>query len=88
MIAGVKIPTRSRKRPCRKINRHNLFVNKCYAVLIELRLLDTGIEICEQFYQSASWETSRKIIIVRQKIQVRPKAPGKQLSLFFRRRNL
>jgi Transposase DDE domain group 1 len=45
-------------------------------------LLDTGIEICEQMYQSDSWEKARRIIIVRQRIQDRPKATGKQLSLF------
>jgi hypothetical protein len=43
---------------------------------------DTGIEICEQFYQSDSWETARRIVIVRQKTQDQPKASGKQLSLF------
>lgn len=45
-------------------------------------VLDTGIEICEQMYQSQSWKTPRRIIIVRQKIQDRPSAPGKQLTLF------
>jgi hypothetical protein len=45
-------------------------------------LLDTGIEICEQMYQSESWEKARRIIIVRQRIKDRPKATGKQLSLF------
>jgi IS4 transposase len=45
-------------------------------------ILDTGIEICEQMYQSESWEKPRRIVIVRQKIKDRPKAPGKQLRLF------
>jgi len=45
-------------------------------------ILDTGIEICEQMYQSASWQKPRRIVIVRQKIKERPKAPGKQLTLF------
>ena len=45
-------------------------------------LLDTGIEICEQMYQSNSWREPRRIVIVRQRIQDRPKAPGKQLRLF------
>ncbi|MCC6252136.1 MAG: IS1380 family transposase [Bacteroidia bacterium] len=44
--------------------------------------LDNGIEICEQMYQSNSWKIARKMVIVRQKIQERPKAPGKSLSLF------
>lgn len=45
-------------------------------------ILDTGIEICEQMYQSESWSKPRRIVIVRQKIKDRPKATGKQLSLF------
>ena len=45
-------------------------------------ILDTGIEMCEQIYQSESWQTSRRIVIVRQRIKDRPQAPGKQLSLF------
>lgn len=45
-------------------------------------VLDVGIEICEQIYQSDSWKSPRRIVIVRQKIKDRPKAPGKQLSLF------
>ena len=32
-------------------------------------VLDTGIEICEQMYQSESWLKPRKIIIVRQRIK-------------------
>jgi len=45
-------------------------------------VLDTGIEICEQIYQSDAWQKPRRIVIVRQKIKDRPKAPGKQLVLF------
>lgn len=45
-------------------------------------VLDTGIEICEEIYQSASWKKPRRIVIVRQQINDRPEAPGKQLSLF------
>ena len=45
-------------------------------------VLDTGIEICEQTYQSDSWQKPRRIVVVRQKIKDRPKAPGKQLFLF------
>ena len=29
-------------------------------------LLDTGIEICEQMYQSDAWQTPRRMVIVRQ----------------------
>jgi hypothetical protein len=45
-------------------------------------VLDTGIEICEQMYQSDLWQKPRRIIIVRQRIKDRPKAPGKQSGLF------
>ncbi len=45
-------------------------------------LLDSGIEICEQQYKSDSWTTPRRLVIVRQRIKDRPKAPGKQLKLF------
>ena len=45
-------------------------------------VLDKGIEICEQLYQSQSWLKPRRIVIERQRIKDRPQAPGKQLSLF------
>ena len=45
-------------------------------------VLDKGIEISEQMYQSQSWEKPRRIVVVRQRIKDRPKAPGKQLTLF------
>ena len=45
-------------------------------------VLDTGIEICEQVYQSDSWQVPRRLVIVRQKIKDRPNAPGKQLRMF------
>ena len=45
-------------------------------------LLDTGIEICEQMYESNAWSKPRRIVIVRQRIKDRPSAPGKQLTLF------
>ena len=45
-------------------------------------LLDDGIEICEQTYQSESWEKPRRMVVVRQKLKERPNAPGKTLSLF------
>lgn len=45
-------------------------------------MLDTGVEICEQIYKSESWSKARRIVIVRQRIKDRPKATGKQLSLF------
>jgi hypothetical protein len=44
--------------------------------------LDDGIEVCEKLHKADSWETARRIVIVRQKISVRPQASGKTLSLF------
>ena len=44
--------------------------------------LDDGIEICEKQYQAQGWKTARRMVIVRQKISVRPQATGKMLSLF------
>lgn len=45
-------------------------------------ILDTGIEIYEQIYQSDSWQKPRRVVVVRQRVKDRPKAPGKQLALF------
>lgn len=44
--------------------------------------IDEGIEICDKTYQGSEWEHPRRIVVVRQKIPQRPKAAGKQLSLF------
>lgn len=44
--------------------------------------IDDGIEICNKTYQAQSWEKPRRIVIVRQKINERPKAGGRTLSLF------
>jgi Transposase DDE domain group 1 len=44
--------------------------------------LDNGIEITETKYQSPEWEAPRRIVIVRQLLKERPKAPGKTLTLF------
>jgi hypothetical protein len=45
-------------------------------------LLDDGIEISEKPYQANTWKIERRMIIVRQKISVRPQSTGKMLSLF------
>jgi hypothetical protein len=45
-------------------------------------ILDDGIELCDSWYQSPSWDSPRRLIIVRQKISERPKATGKVLRLF------
>lgn len=41
-----------------------------------------GIEISECAYQGAEWEAPRRLVVVRQALKDRPKAPGKQLKLF------
>ena len=43
--------------------------------------LERGIEIAETEYRSASWEKSRRIIVIRQSASDR-ESPGKSLSLF------
>jgi hypothetical protein len=44
--------------------------------------LEEGIELAQAYYQSPTWDKSRRLIMVRQKVAVRPKATGKVLSLF------
>lgn len=41
-----------------------------------------GIDIAEIEYQANEWEQARRVIVVRQSKEERPKATGKQLSLF------
>ena len=44
--------------------------------------IDNGIEICDTEYQSPEWDQPRRMVVVRQRVKERPKAPGKTLSLF------
>lgn len=47
--------------------------------------ITTGLEISESTYQADSWDKPRRVVMVRQEIEKRPKAVGKQvkqLSLF------
>jgi len=44
--------------------------------------IENDIEITEFDYQAEDWEQPRRMIAVRQKIDTRPKATGKQLKLF------
>ncbi len=44
--------------------------------------VDNGIEICDKTYLGTEWDNPRRLVIVRQKVEDRPKASGKQLSLF------
>lgn len=45
-------------------------------------VLDDGIELCELQYQGQEWEKPRRMVVVRQKVEKRPKAAGKMLKLF------
>ena len=44
--------------------------------------IENGIEITEFEYQGEDWEKPRRMVAVRQKTDIRPKATGKQLKLF------
>ena len=44
--------------------------------------LDDGLQVTESTYQSDLWEKPRRLVVVRQQLQKRPKATGKQLPLF------
>ncbi|MGG7055861.1 transposase [Nitrosomonas sp. ANs5] len=44
--------------------------------------LDEGIEVIAFDYQAPCWDRPRRVVGIRQKIDVRPDAKGKQLSLF------
>lgn len=44
--------------------------------------LGEGIEIAETMYQADGWERPRRMVMVRQEIDKRPQAAGKQLRLF------
>ena len=44
--------------------------------------LDDGIEISETQYQSINDSKARRMVVIRQRIQERPKATGRQLRLF------
>lgn len=44
--------------------------------------VEEGIEIAETMYKAESWQSARRIIIVKQKLADRPTAIGKTLSIF------
>lgn len=44
--------------------------------------LDDGIQIAETLFQSPGWDKPRRLIMVRQEIDKRPQAAGRQLRLF------
>jgi hypothetical protein len=44
--------------------------------------VDGGIEVSEVSYQGAGWKAPRRLVMIRQRIEERPAAPGKALRLF------
>ena len=64
------------------VARHYSTIQKKVATIKNWWQLDDGLQIAETSYQSDTWEKPRRLIVVRQHIQKRPKATGKQLKLF------
>jgi len=60
------------------------FFQKIIYNLSDWKQVDNGIEVCEFRYAhlDAAWRGERRYVVVRQQIKKRPKAVGKQLSLF------
>lgn len=46
------------------------------------RALDKGLWISEMEYKARRWEKPRRVVVLRQHIEMRPKATGKKLKLF------
>lgn len=64
------------------VARHYSTIQRKLAGLKNWWNLDDGLQISETTYRSDAWEASRRLVVVRQQIQKRPKATGKQLKLF------
>ena len=64
------------------VARHYSTIQRKVAGIKNWWKLDDGLQIAETVYQSDMWEKPRRLIVVRQQIQKRPKATGKQLKLF------
>ena len=64
------------------VARHYSTIQRKVAGIKNLWKLDDGLQIAETVYQSDMWKKPRRLIVVRQQIQKRPKATGKQLKLF------
>lgn len=64
------------------VARHYSTIQRKVAGIKNWWNLDDGLQIAETPYQSDTWEEPRRLIVVRQQIQKRPKATGKQLKLF------
>lgn len=64
------------------VARHYSTIQRKVAGLKNWWNLGDGLQITETTYQSDTWEAPRRLVVVRQQIQKRPKATGKQLKLF------
>lgn len=64
------------------VARHYSTIQRKVAGIKSWWNLTDGIQIAETSYQSDTWEKPRRLVVVRQQIQKRPKATGKQLKLF------
>jgi len=64
------------------VARHYSTIQRKVAGLKDWWTLEDGLQITETTYQSDTWEEPRRLVVVRQQIQKRPKATGKQLKLF------
>lgn len=45
-------------------------------------VIDKGIWVCEFTYQAKEWSKERRVVVIKQSVELRPKASGKKLKLF------
>lgn len=64
------------------VAKHYSTIQRKIAGLKDWWNISHGLQITETTYQSDLWEKPRRLIVVRQQIEKRPKATGKQLKLF------
>jgi hypothetical protein len=64
------------------VARHYSTIQRKVAGLQDWWTLEDGLQVTETTYQSDTWEEPRRLVVVRQQINKRPKATGKQLKLF------
>lgn len=64
------------------VARHYSTIQRKIAGLNNWWTLANGLQITETTYQSDAWEKPRRLVVVRQQIDKKPKATGKQLKLF------
>ncbi|MDZ7608853.1 MAG: IS1380 family transposase [Cyclobacteriaceae bacterium] len=64
------------------VARHYSTIQRKVAGLTSWWTLAHGLQVTETTYQSDLWEKPRRLVVVRQQIDKRPKATGKQLKLF------